>query len=170
MGAVGEQLLCAYTLVTSGGEVEPFRPSVDDDHVDIGVRPRAGFGALWIQVKTSMKPDRKRRIFARAAFPAGAVYEDPAFVYAILLVEATSIVRCWLVPSAEFNRGAWRGPLGSRRVQLVMTAYLDRPDAWSGFLVPPLEVGARLRELLVGSGPTPSAASPALIGRVALWP
>jgi hypothetical protein len=130
VGAVGEQLFCAYDMATSGGDLEAFRPVVDEDHVDVALRRKREPGwVAFVQVKTTMTHDE--RFEARTTYPAGAVMEDPAFLYALLQLDGPSIERCWLVPSADFNRLATRGRAGRTHVQLVAWVHTHRPDAWT---------------------------------------
>src|SRR5262245_13837520 len=147
--AVGEQLFCAYAIWTSDGFLEAFRPVVDEDHVDVALRRRDVPGwVAFVQVKTT--PTRKARFEARTTYPAGAVLEDDAFLYALLQLEGPSIERCWLVPSAEFNRLATRGRAGEGHVQLVAWVHTREQDAWGPFQVAPELIGRRL-ETLIGS-------------------
>src|SRR5262245_17022780 len=157
VGAIGEQLFCAYAVWTSDGLLEAFRPVVDEDHVDVALRRRDVPGWIaFVQVKTTLT--RKARFEARTTYPAGAVLEDDAFLYALLQLEGPAIERCWLVPSAEFNRLATRGRAGEGHVQLVAWVHTNQQDAWSPFQVPPELIGQRLEALIASlrSGREPS--------------
>jgi hypothetical protein len=149
VGAVGEQLFCAYAIWTSAGLLEAFRPVVDEDHVDVALRRKDTPGwVAFVQVKTTAT--RKARFEARTTYPADAVLEDDAFLYALLQLEGPAIERCWLVPSAEFNRLATRGRAGEGHVQLVAWVHTREQDGWSPFQVAPELIGQRL-ETLIGS-------------------
>jgi hypothetical protein len=145
LGRAGELAFALYGLVTSAGELELFTPVADDDHVDATGARKGGMPAIAIQVKTGGAVDKSGQVEARASFPAGQVREHPAFLYAVLLLDAESvaIAASWLVPSPDFNRLAYRHIEGSRET-LSLRAYPTRDDACSEFRVPPLEIGPRL--------------------------
>ena len=149
LGRAGELALALYGLVTSDGELALFTPVADDDHVDATGGRRGGIPAIAIQVKTSRDVDKSGQVEARASFPAGHVREHPAFIYAVLLLDLDSvtIAASWLVPSADFNRLAYRNVDGARE-SLSLRAYPTRDDACSKFRVPPLELGPRLLSII----------------------
>jgi hypothetical protein len=101
--------------------------------------------ALAIQVKTALTLDRKKLAVARMAFPEGKPRQHPAFVYAIVFVPDAGVESAWIVPSAEFNRLAYRG--AGRRgkgIELQFMASPTRDDRWSRFRCGRLELGQRL--------------------------
>ena len=142
-GRAGELALALYSLVTSDGEVEVFTPVADDDHVDAVAGRRGGVPRLAIQIKTATRLDHDGLVEARASYPAGQVREDPAFLYAILLLDSVTISAAWLVPSPDLNRLAYR-PAAPGREILEFRASPSRVDAFTPFALPPLELGPRL--------------------------
>src|SRR5882757_2333374 len=71
---------------------------------------------LGIQVKTTDGLDKSGLVEARASYIPGEVRNDPAFLYAILLIESVKIQALWIVPSPDFNRLAYRTATAGREV------------------------------------------------------
>jgi hypothetical protein len=147
VGRAGELALALYALISSDGELELFTPIADDDHVDATAGRRGGIPAIAIQVKTAPKVDRDGLVEARASFPVGQVREHPAFLYAVLLLDSVAIGSAWLVPSPDFNRLVYR-QAAPGRVVLAFRGHPKRPDPFTPFLVPPLELGPRLLSII----------------------
>ena len=144
-GTAGEQLFAACVTLSSVGELELFKPLTDDDHTDVTVGNRGMVPALAIQIKTALTIDPKGYAVARMAFPEGKARQHPAFVYAIVYVRDASIETAWIVPSADFNRLAYRG--AGRRgkgIELQFMASPTRNDRWSDFRCARLDLGPRL--------------------------
>jgi hypothetical protein len=146
-GRAGELALALYGLVSSDGELEMFSPIADDDHVDATAGRKGGIPAIAIQVKTAPKVDRNGQVEAKATFPAGRIREHPAFLYAVLLMDSVTIGTAWLIPSPDFNRLVYRQSARGR-VALVFRGNPKRPDHFTRFLVPPLELGPRLLSII----------------------
>lgn len=148
-GTAGEQLFAACVTLSSGGELELFKPLTDDDHTDISAGHRGGVPALTIQVKTALTLDRKKLAAARMSFPEGVPREHPAFVYAIVFVPDLAIEAAWVVPSADFNRLCYRG--AGRRgkgIELQFMASPIRDDHWARFRSTRFELGRDLIALI----------------------
>src|SRR5258706_3549617 len=114
LGRAGELALSLYGLVTSDGRLELFSPVADDDHVDLVAGLKGGLPVLGIQVKTTDGLDKNGLVEARASYVPGEVRNDPAFLYAILLIESVKIEALWIVPSPDFNRLAYRTATAGR--------------------------------------------------------
>jgi len=167
-GTAGEQLFAACVTLSSGGELELFKPLTDDDHTDVSAGLRGRVPALAIQVKTSLSLDRKLLAVARMAFPEGKPREHAAFVYAIVYVSAASVEAAWIVPSADFNRLCYRG--AGRRgkgIELEFMASPTRQDRWAQFRCGRTELGLRLIALIdaLPPGPPPAVAGARLLVR-----
>ncbi len=147
LGRAGELALALYSIVSSDGDLELFTPVADDDHVDATAGRRGGMPAIAIQVKTAREVDRGGLVEAKADYPAGHVREHPAFLYAVLLLPSVSIQSAWLIPSPDFNRIAYRIADGNREI-LEFRGDPIREDRYSGFRVPPLEIGPRLLTMI----------------------
>ncbi len=148
-GIAGEQLFAACVMLSSGGDLELFKPLTDDDHTDVSAGRRGAVPALAIQVKTALSLDRHGLAVARMAFSEGVPREHPAFVYAIVFVAEASIETAWLVPSADFNRLTYRG--AGRRgkgIELQFMASPARDDRWATFRCRRLDLGMRLIQLI----------------------
>jgi len=143
LGRAGELALALYALVGTEGELQLYTPVADDDHTDVTIGRRGLVPAIALQVKTTSHLDGDGLVEAKAEYPAGEVREHPAFLYAVLLLESVSIATAWLVPSADFNRLAYRTTTGKREV-LAFRARPGGGDRYASFLVPPLELGNRL--------------------------
>jgi len=165
-GIAGEELFAACAMLTSSGDLELFKPLTDDDHTDITIGRRGMVPALAVQVKTATTLDRKQLAVARMAFPEGAPRQHRAFVYAVLYVPDASVAAAWIVPSADFNRLAYRG--AGRRgkgIELQFMASPTREDRWARFRCGRQDVGARLRDIVVSlpSGPPPQISGTRLL-------
>ena len=147
LGRAGELALALYALVTSDGEIQLYTPVADDDHTDATAGRRGRVPAIAIQVKTARDVDKAGQVEAKADFPAGQVREHPAFFYAVLLLRSVSIGTLWLVPSPDFNRLADRRVIGAREI-VHFFGSPEKEDRWSPYRVPPLELGARLLQVI----------------------
>jgi hypothetical protein len=154
LGRAGELSVTLYALITSEGQVELYSPVVDDDHVDLVGAIRGGLPVIGLQVKTEDHLDKDGLVEARASYPQGTVREDPAFLYAILLLKSVQIQVAWLVPSPDFNRLAYRTTAAGHEV-LELRAYPDRQDRFSDFQVGPLQLGPALMATMSAMPSTP---------------
>jgi len=154
LGRAGELALTFYSLITSHGQVELYEPVVDDDHVDLVGAIRGGLPTIGLQVKTEDHLDKDGQVEARASYPPGTVRDDPAFLYAVLLLESVQIKAAWLVPSPDFNRLAYRTTDRGHEV-LAFRAYPDRKDKFSAFQVDPLQLGPILMSRITAVTSTP---------------
>ena len=148
-GTAGEQLFAACVTLSSGGDLELFKPLTDDDHTDITAGRRGRVPALAIQVKTALSLTRQGFAVARMSFPDGKPRQHPAFVYAIVYVVNASVETAWIVPSAKFNRLTYRG--AGRRgkgLELQFMASPTRQDRWSAFRGERMDLGPRLIALI----------------------
>ena len=69
-------------------------------------------------------------------------------------VEQHLLARIWLVPSADFNRLAYREHSARPgRVSLQFSCVAKGDPRWDQFEVPRLELGARLEPLVAALGP-----------------
>jgi hypothetical protein len=156
VGAVGEQLLAAYVTLTTDGQLELFKPLTDDDHIDMEAGRKGGLPRLAIQAKSARHPDHNGLVNALAVYRQGETRENPAFLYTVLLIADLGVGRAWLVPSADFNRLAYRRSHRGMD-QLHFEAYADREDRWSPYVVQPAAVGPQLLRLAddLPAGPPP---------------
>lgn len=154
LGRAGELALALYALVTSDGRLELFSPVADDDHVDLVAGLRGGLPALAIQVKTTDGLDRNGLVEARASYPNGLVREDPAFLYAVVLMELVEIRAIWVVPSPDFNRLVYHNAAAGREV-LEFRASPEREDAFAPFRVDPVRVGPALMARIEAAAAVP---------------
>jgi hypothetical protein len=165
LGRAGELALSLYGLVTSGGRLELFSPVADDDHIDLVAGLKGGLPALAIQVKTTDGLDKDGLVEARASYVPGQVREDPAFLYAVLLIQSVEIKALWVVPSPDFNRLAYRTATAGREV-LEFRASPDRQDDFAAFRVDPIHVGPALVTRIEAAPGRPPEWLRALTGQV----
>jgi hypothetical protein len=148
-GTVGEQLFAACVTLSSNGDLELFKPLTDDDHTDVSAGLRGRVPALAIQVKTALSLDRQGYAVARMAFPEGRPRRHPAFVYSIVYVIEASVEMAWVVPSADFNRLAYRGKgRQGKGIELEFMASPVRDDHWSAFRCRRMDLGPRLMKII----------------------
>jgi hypothetical protein len=57
-GTAGEELFAACVILSSGGDLELFKPLTDDDHTDVTAGKRGKVPAIAIQVKTALSLTR----------------------------------------------------------------------------------------------------------------
>ena len=156
LGSLVELMAEAEILAGSEGRLIPSKMEPDVDHRDLFVTDVGGFGALWIQVKGTARPDQEGRIVAFANYPVDAIPESPRLLYLVCLadLEQHLLGRLWLVPSADFNRLAYRerDPRGGR-VTLQFSCLAAGDPRWDAFEVPRIELGRRLEPLMRGAGP-----------------
>jgi hypothetical protein len=146
----------AEILAGSDGRLIPARMEPDVDHRDLVVADVGGFGAIWLQVKGTAHPDREGRVVAFANYAVDAIPESPRLLYLICLVDLQQhgLARLWLVPSADFNRLAYRERSDHPgRVTLQFSCVAAGDERWDSFEVPRLELGARLEPLVRNVGP-----------------
>jgi hypothetical protein len=156
LGALTELMVEAEILAGSDGRLIPTKVEPDVDHRDIVVAEVGGFGALWLQVKGTAHLDKTGRVTALAAFQLGAIPESPRLLYVVCLldIQLHQLARIWLVPSAEFNRLAYREH-GHRpsHIYLEFACNARGDQRWDQFEVPRLELAARLEPLVAALGP-----------------
>ena len=156
LGALVELMVEAEILAGSEGRLIPSRVEPDVDHRDIVVAEVGGFGALWLQVKGTTHPDREGRIVAFANYPVDAIPESARLLYLVGLLDLTQhlLSRIWLVPSADFNRLAYREHSARPgRVTLQFSCLASGDASWDQFEVPRLELGSLLEPLVAALGP-----------------
>src|SRR6266550_5478269 len=156
LGTLVELLVEAEILAGSDGRLIPSRVEPDVDHRDIMVAEVGGYGALWLQVKGTTHPDKEGRIVAFANYPVNAIPESERLFYLVGLLDLGQhlLARTWLVPSADFNRLAYRERSARPdRVTLQFSCLASGDARWDRFEVPRLELGARLVPLVAALGP-----------------
>lgn len=140
--------LASCVMLTSDGELELFKPVVDDDHTDIAVGRQGMVAELAIQTKTALSLDRQGRVVARSDFPTDQIRERARFVYVIVYIVEAAIATGWIVPSADFNRIAYHVSRLHGGVELEFIAYPDRDDRWAPYRCRRMDLGARLLDLV----------------------
>jgi hypothetical protein len=169
LGTLVELMVEAEILAGSDGRLIPSRVEPDVDHRDIVVAEVGGYGAIWLQVKGTTHPDREGRIVAFANYPVDAIPESARLLYLVCLLNAEQhlLTRIWLVPSADFNRLAYRERSHREdRVNLQFSCIATGDERWDKFELPRLELGARLEPLVAALGPAPPAELSALREKV----
>lgn len=153
-GTAGEQLFAACVTLSSAGDLELFKPLTDDDHTDVTAGRRGKVPALAMQIKTALHLDRQGFAAAKMYFPDNNPREHPAFVYVVVYVVEAAIDKGWLIPSADFNRLAYRGKgRRGKGLELVFMASPTRSDKWSAFRNERLELGPGLMKFIDGLPP-----------------
>lgn len=156
LGTLVELMVRAEILAGSGGRLIPSRVEPDVDHRDLVIAEVGGYGAVWLQVKGTSHPDGEGRIVAFANYPVDAIPESARLLYLVCLLDVQQhlLARTWLVPSADFNRLAYREhDRRPGRVTLQFSCLASGDARWDGFEVPRLELGARLEPLVAALGP-----------------
>jgi hypothetical protein len=157
LGTLTELMVEAEILAGSDGRLIPSRVEPDVDHRDIVVAEIGGFGVLWLQVKGTAHLDKEGRVIAFATFPVDAIPESPRLLYVICLLEVQQhqLARIWLVPSADFNRLAYRAHMNAHpnHVNLEFKCRATGDKRWDQFEVSRLDLAARLQPLVAALGP-----------------
>ena len=173
LGTLTELMVEAEILAGSDGHLLPSRVEPDVDHRDLVVAEVGAFGALWLQVKGTAHLDGEGRVVAFANYAVDAIPESPRLLYLVCLVDLQQhvLARTWLVPSAEFNRLAYREhSKRPGRVSLQFSCVASADSRWDRFEVPRLQLGARLASLVAALGPATSEELSALRVKVASGP
>jgi hypothetical protein len=155
-GTLIELMVRAEILAGSEGRLIPSRVDPDVDHRDLVVAEIGGYGALWLQVKGTIHPDREGRFVAMASYRVDAIPESARLLYLVCVLDPDQhvLARTWLVPSADFNRLAYREhDKRVGRVNLQFSCVASGDASWDQFEVPRLELGARLEPLVHALGP-----------------
>ncbi len=156
LGTLVELMVEAEILAGSDGKLIPSRLEPDVDHRDLFVAEVGGYGALWLQVKGTTHPDREGRVVAFANYPIDAIPESPRLLYLICLVDLQQhlLQRLWLVPSADFNRLAYRERSAhAGRITLQFSCRASGDERWDAFEVSRLKLADRLEPLVGAVGP-----------------
>ncbi len=156
LGALVELLVEAEILAGSDGRLIASKMEPDVDHRDLFVTDAGGFGALWIQVKGTSHTDREGRVVAFANYPADTVPESNALIYVVGLVdlEQHALGRVWVVPSADFNRLAYREHDERKgRITLQFSCVASGDPRWDEFEVPRPKLLRRLEPMVRDAGP-----------------
>jgi hypothetical protein len=156
LGTLVELMVEAEILAGSDGRLVAWKMEPDIDHRDLVVADVGGFGSLWLQVKGTPRLDHGGRVVASARYRADAVPESPRLLYLFGFVDLEQHVlsRLWLVPSADFNRLAYRErDERPGRVTLQFSSVAAGDPRWDAFEVPRLKLGSRLEPLVRGAGP-----------------
>jgi hypothetical protein len=151
LGTLVELMVEAEVLAGSDGRLVPSRMEPDIDHRDIVVTDVGGFGTLWLQVKGTSHPDHEGRVVAFANYRSDAIPESSHLLYLVCLVDLEQhlLSRLWLVPSADFNRLAYREhSKRADRVTLQFSCRVSGDERWDSFEVPRLQLGSRLGPLV----------------------
>jgi hypothetical protein len=169
LGTLIELMVEAEVLAGSDGHLIPSRVEPDVDHRDIVVAALGGYGALWLQVKGTTHLDQGGRIVASAKFLVDAIPESERLLYVVCLLDLKrhELARIWLIPSADFNRLAYRER--SKRtghLTLQFSCVASGDARWDEFEVPRLELGARLEPLVAALGPATTEELSALRNQV----
>jgi hypothetical protein len=155
LGTLTELLVEAEILAGSDGRLIPSRVEPDVDHRDIIVAELGGFGALWLQVKGMAHLDSRGQLCANARFPIGAIPESDRLYYVVCVLDLKEhqLARLWLLPSADFNRLAYRD-LNSQPGHVIfnLRGRADGDKRFGKFEIPRLEFAARLQPLVAGVG------------------
>lgn len=146
----------AEILAGSEGRLIPSRMEPDLDHRDLVIADVGGFSALWLQVKGTTHLDHEGRVVAFANYPTDTIPESPRLLYLVCLVDMKQhlLARLWLVPSADFNRLAYRERDSRQgRISLQFSCRAAGDERWDGFEVGRLDLGGRLERLVRDMGP-----------------
>lgn len=167
MGRLVELLVQAEILGGSGGRLIPSPMEPDVDHRDLVVAEVGAFGALWLQVKGTARLDHEGRVVAFAGYPEDAIPESPRLYYLVCLYDAGQhlLDRLWLIPSADFNRLAYREHARrAGRVNLQFSCRAAGDGRWDRFELGRLDLGRKLEPLVGALGPAGPEAFRALRG------
>ena len=152
VGHAAELLVQAHLMIGSRYKLGCYQPGVDDDHKDIVVVEKGGFSALYVQVKSTTHLDREGRVVCMADYPESSIPESSRFVYVMTLIDEAEqrVARCWVVPSFDFNRLAYRQHSTGRpgRVVLQFSCRAAGDPVWDAFELAPSAAGSAVERLL----------------------
>ncbi len=152
IGYLAQSMVGPSAMVGSGFELTPLPTVVDVDHRDLDLDEKGTDRHCEVQVKAATHLDREGRVVCFANYPEDAVPETPRFVYVAGLLDLVRVelARIWMVPSAEFNRLAYRQHRADQpgRVTLQFSCRAAGDPRWDRFEVGHLELGERLLDLV----------------------
>ena len=155
LGTLVELMVRAEILAGSDGRLIPSRFEPDVDHRDLIVADVGGYGAIWLQVKGTTHLDREGRVVAFANYPVDAVPENGRLLYLVCLLDVHQhlLSRLWLIPSADFNRLAYREH-SSRpgRVDLQFSCRAAGDERWGRFELSRLDLASALEPIVAAAG------------------
>src|ERR1700687_6181816 len=156
LGTLVELMVESEILAGSRGRLPPSRMEPDVDHRDLFVAEVGGYGDLWLQVKGTTHLNNADRIVAVANYPADSIPESARLLYLVCLLDVQQhlLARLWLVPSADFNRLAYREhSTRAGRVTLQFSCQSAGDERWDRFEVSRLDLAAQLEPLVGALGP-----------------
>ena len=148
-GRIGELLLSAYAMLTTGGVLVPFQVMADDDHRDIVVAAKGKSAFASLQAKACFQLGASGFVQSNATYFANSIPSQPSWIYVVVLVLDLAPVVWWMVPAPDFNRLTSHAPARQgRKVELHFRAHPDRVDAFTPFRMSTNDVGPRLLEVI----------------------
>ncbi|HEY8738390.1 MAG TPA: hypothetical protein VIO62_15260 [Candidatus Dormibacteraeota bacterium] len=148
-GRAAECLVEAYGILSSGGQLDGFRPAVDIDHKDIIFDEVGGYCNAYVQVKCATTLDMGVRVSCAARFFPNEIRSHPRFAYVFCLLDPAQmdLSRIWLVPSRAFNRLAYRYEIPGGKVELRFSCNVSGDPRWDKYEVDKRTLGPRLLEI-----------------------
>ena len=154
-GRIGELLLSAYAMLTTGGELVPFQVMADDDHRDIVVAAKGKSAFASLQAKACFGLGASGFVQSNATYFAESIPRERSWIYVVVLVLDLAPVVWRLVPAPDFNRLTSHAPARQgRKVELHFRALPDRDDAFTPFRMNTQDIGPRLLEVIDSLPPT----------------
>lgn len=153
IGDVGEHAVAMHIEAGSGFVLSAYKPEPDAHHGDLTIED-ADDKTVTAQVKVGTHPDREGRIVCFADYREDAIPENPRLFYVFGLLETDArevrLIRSWLVPSAEFNRRAYREHRSTEpgRVVLQFSCLATGDAKWDGFELAPIALGTAFLKIL----------------------
>jgi hypothetical protein len=153
-GRIGEYMLTAYAMLTTGGELVPFQVDADDDHRDLVVAVKGKNTFVSLQAKACFSLGASGFVQSNATYSVDSIPDDAAWIYVVVLILDLAPVVWWLVPAPDFNRLASRAPARrGRKVELHFRAHPQKTDKFSPFRTETKDVGPRLLEIIAALPP-----------------
>jgi hypothetical protein len=158
-GAIGQFEFLATALTTGNGQVEVYTPAADNEGRDAEVRRHLRrAAAIGIQIKVSFVTVagghglRQRYLVIRFDLRVDRVVSDPRLWYFFAHYDRHALgfaKPCYLVRSDVFYKIARRRKIGNR-IWYTLEANLGphSQDRYSQYRVAPLDLGARLLEII----------------------
>ena len=162
-GLLGENEYWKLVVLETGGQIEPRRPSPDDERIDFLIHGPASIEPLiGVQVKTTSRTrraGRADRLFIHFDAPRTGLLTHPRYWYFFCHFDTDLMLLrdpVFLAPSTFVHRLAV--PASDKRVRFYLEASLDlnSKDRWTPYRTRVAAIGDRMREIL-RSLPTESA-------------
>jgi hypothetical protein len=133
MGKAVGHLVAAACILASRAELNVSTAMVDDEGVDLVFHRRGGTATLAVQVKSRMSDTKRVQSGGFVALVRKQTFRPRSDLYMLFVpvdVSTGNFSAVWLVPSADFEKGAQRS---GERLRFGASLKCGTKDKWSSY-------------------------------------